>query len=237
MAFKHGKGTRVYLNGYDLSAFFRSASLSATKEVAETTTFGDNDKEYVAGLRDATMSLEGLFDGAVSAVDEVLKAALDAEPSRVTYFPEGDANGNRAYGMQGNVTSHETDSPLDDVVAATAEIQSNVGPESILVHHALGAETIDFTSTNFDGVAATTNGGVGYLHVTAYSGFTNVVVTIEDSADGATGWATILTFATITASRVTDRVAIAGTVKRHTRVLINVTGTGSIAIFVGFGRK
>jgi hypothetical protein len=238
MAFTHGKNTKVYANGYDLTGFFMSSSSESTRDVAETTVFGLNEKTYLPGLRDATLSLEGRFDGAAAAVDERLSVILGADASSVwLIWPEGDVVGKRGAGFDALQTNYAVDAPLDDVVGVSCELQSNVGREAVISHHALGAETANQNGAAQDGGAATANGGAGYLQVTAFSGFTNIVVKVQDSVDGAAGWADILTFATVTAANAKERVAITGTVRRYTRYTITVTGSGSATFVVGFGRK
>jgi hypothetical protein len=100
------------------------------------------------------------------------------------------------------------------------------------------AITIDGNGTARDGGAATANGGVAHLHVTAFSGLTNNIVTIEHSVDGSTSWATLVTFATYT-GLTSERVVVAAgtTVRRYLRVVDNVTGTGSTTRAVCFARR
>ena len=62
MAFIHGKDTVVYFNESDYSTYFSSVDLSATADVAESTTFGNTSKTYIAGERDGTIGLTGFFD-------------------------------------------------------------------------------------------------------------------------------------------------------------------------------
>jgi hypothetical protein len=71
MAFRHGKNTKVVVNATDLSSYFNDVTVNNTVETAETTTFGvsGGSKTYVTGLNDGTVSVSGLFDGAVGAVD------------------------------------------------------------------------------------------------------------------------------------------------------------------------
>jgi fumarate hydratase class II len=76
MAFRHGKNTGVFYNGADLSPYFNEASVSNDVEVAETTAFGDNAKQYISGLRDGTLSAAGMFDGSEGAVDETLSSVI-----------------------------------------------------------------------------------------------------------------------------------------------------------------
>lgn len=82
----------------------------------------------------------------------------------------------------------------------------------------------------------TVNGGVGYLEVSDYSGFTNVVVKIRSSADDTT-YADLITFTTVTAAPTAERLTVAGTVDRYLCVTGTVTGAGSITPFVGFARN
>ncbi len=78
------------------------------------------------------------------------------------------------------------------------------------------------------------NGAVGYLTVTAFSGFSGAVLKIRDSADDST-YADLITFTTV--SGVTaERATVAGTVDRYTCVDGDVTGSGSITPFVGLAR-
>lgn len=232
----HGRLTRVYLNGYDLTGFYRSQESDLTREVADSTVFGLSDKTYLPGLRDASLSLEGIFDGAVAGIEEVLLAALSADPTIVVICPQGDILGNVAHGFSALETKYAIDSSKDDIVTLANELQSASGRDRLLIQHALSSEVATGNGTSIDNGAQTTNGGVAYLHVPDIAGITNLAVTIEDSADNSS-FATILTFAGVTADRNAQRVAISGTVRRYTRARWVFTGAGSAQFCVGFGRK
>jgi len=236
MAAGHGKKTRVYINGYDLTGFYRKADSEATRETAKATPFNSDDEVYVAGQRDASISLEGMFDGAVGGIDEVLQAALDTDPTIVTLLPQGDTLGNVAYGLSSLQGKFSIDSSKDDVVSLSNELQASGGRDRMLVQHALATEVASGQSAGINNGAQTTNGGVGYLHVPDITGITNLAVIIEDSADGSS-WATLLTFAGVTADRANQKVAITGTVRQHTRARWTFTGAGSAQFWAGFGRK
>lgn len=233
----HGRLTRVYLNAYDLTGFYRKTESELTRETAESTVFNQEDKTYLPGVRDASLSLEGLFDGAVNGIEEVLLAAFSADPTLVCICPQGDALGNVAYGKSCLETKYAIEASKDDIVTLSNEMQSAVGRDRLLVQHALSSEVATGQSATIDNGAASANGGVGYLHVPDIAGITNLAVVIEDSADGATGWATILSFAGVAADRGRERVAITGTVRRYTRCAWTFTGAGSAQFWVGFGRR
>lgn len=82
---------------------------------------------------------------------------------------------------------------------------------------------------------STVNGGVGFLQVSACSGFTNFVGKIQDSADDVT-YADLVTFADNVTDPFAESVAVAGTVDRYLSFDGNITGTGSITVMAGFAR-
>jgi hypothetical protein len=88
--------------------------------------------------------------------------------------------------------------------------------------------------------ASSNNGGVGYLAVSDFTGFTGVVIKIRSSADDVT-YADLIVFATVTApppdASAAQRVTVAGVIARYLSVSGTVTGAGSIRPFAGFRRN
>lgn len=84
-------------------------------------------------------------------------------------------------------------------------------------------------------LASTVAGAVGYLHITAYSGFTNVIMKIQHSPDDTT-YADLITFTTATAIGA-QRATVAGTIDRFLCSDGNVTGSGSVTVFSGLCRN
>lgn len=82
----------------------------------------------------------------------------------------------------------------------------------------------------------TSAGGVGYLEVSDYTGFTGFIGKIRDSADDVT-YADLITFANMTASGAQRVVEVAGVIDRYLSFDGNVTGTGSLKAFSGFKRS
>jgi len=81
----------------------------------------------------------------------------------------------------------------------------------------------------------TNNGGIGYLQVTQYSGFTGVIHKIMHSPDDIT-YAALVTFTNVTAIG-RQRIAVTGNVDRYLTSFGDVTGAGSITSFMGFARN
>jgi hypothetical protein len=84
--------------------------------------------------------------------------------------------------------------------------------------------------------ANSTGGGIAFQQVTAYSGFTGYVGKVRDSADDIT-YADLATFANVTSAPSAEAVTVAGTVDRYLAADGNVTGSGSITVFIGFARR
>lgn len=126
MAFVHGKNTVFSIQDSantlrNISAFLNSVSFSQEAGTAEVTTFGKASKDYLAGLKDATISIEGSWD---SVVDGYLNGILGFATLRTfEYGPEGSTTGKIKYSGSGILTSYEPDSPLDDAATFSSEFQ------------------------------------------------------------------------------------------------------------------
>lgn len=226
-----GRSTRVLVNGANLSSYFRTANVTNGVELTDTTTFAATAKTFLAGFPEGRLTLDGLFDGATGAVDDVLTTALAGAGNVVAVSRDGFTVGSPADILSARETSYATTASVNDAVAVSSEFVADGGIKSGVVLRGLTAASATGTGTAVDGGAATTNGGLAQLHVTAITGTTpSVTVVVQDSADGSTGWATIATFAAKTAVGA-ERVTIAGTIRRYTRESHTVSGTGVSVTF------
>jgi len=132
MAFIHGKKSVFKIDDVggslqDISAFCEEVSLSRDIETAETTTFGDDAKEYITGLSDATVSLSGKFDsGTASAIDPILSGVLGSASTVSWAYRVNSASTsatNPEYQGEGILTSYEVSGTVGDAVTFSAEIQ------------------------------------------------------------------------------------------------------------------
>lgn len=132
MAFIHGKKSVFKIDNsggslIDISAYCEEVSLSRDIETAEVTTFGDDAKEYITGLSDATISLSGKFDaGSASAVDAVLSGILGQDATVSWAYRVNSASvsaTNPEYQGEGILTSYEVSGTVGDAVTFSAELQ------------------------------------------------------------------------------------------------------------------
>lgn len=239
MAFVHGKNTAVFYNGANLTRFFNEASVSQDIETAETTAFGDSAKTYITGLKDGTMSLSGMFDGVAGGVDATLSSVIgNAANDVVTVGPEGPTAGKRSYSAAVRETSYEVSSPVGDVVSVSAEVQADGGVDSGVLVAVNSVVSASAASTAINNGAATSNGGVGYLHVTANTRDGASSFVLQDSADNVT-FVDLVTFANVSASATGgQRVAVSGAVDQYVRAQ-HVPGgsSGSVTYTMAFARK
>ena len=240
MAFLHGKKTAVLYNGANLSAYFNEASMSQDVETAETTAFGDDAKTYITGLKDGTMSMSGMFDGGTDAIDAVLTTTLGAEsPDVSTVVPSGlGTAGVATFSAEVRETSYEISSPVGDVVAANLEVQATGGIDRGVLLAGGSVLSASATTTGIDNGSSTSNGGVGYLHVTANTRDDASTFKVQDSADNVT-FVDLVTFTNVSASAVSgQKVAISGAVDQYVRAEVVPGGSsGSVTYTMAFARK
>ena len=242
MAFIHGKSAIVLQNEFNLSSYFNEVSASRSVETAETTNFGSGGaKTYITGLQDGTLSLSGMFDGAVGAIDEEMASVIGASANNViTVSVTGSlAIGTRVLSTGGKLTSYEVSAPVGDVVAANAEFQADGGISSAISLRDLSAATATTLSTSHDGAVSSANGGFATLHVTANTMNGNCVFKVQHSADNST-FADLVTFSTVATTVVTaERVSVATgtTVNRYLRASLTTAATGSVTYHINFARR
>ena len=242
MATTHGKNVDVFINEFDLTAFFNNMDLNREAENPETTTFSKNDRTFIAGLKGGNVSLSGFFDSAAGASDEVLNATLGAAADRVvTIGPGGTAIGDVTYLFRTRTSSYNVSGSVDSVVEVTADLLANREIDRGVALHNLTAETVtgDSNATSVDGLGVTTNGGTGHLHVTAVSTPTTLDVDIEDSADDA-AWLALTggTFTQVTTAAISEQITVAAgqAVRQYLSTAWVIVGT-SYTFAVAFARR
>src|SRR3990167_2388216 len=234
----HGKDTLVLANQYNLSSFLDNSETEAEIEVLDATTYGNNSHIYALGHDDGMATIDGLSDTEPDEIDRIL-SALKRTSGAIVSIVRGNANNDLCDLISAIETEISTKASVTGLVRITGGFQSDQdGLDYGLMLHALAARIATGTTTAQNNGAATTNGGVGHLHITAASGATPPPdVIIEDSADGSTGWATILTFSQKTAAG-SQRVEITGTVRQYLRVSYTIGGSGpSFTFATGFARR
>lgn len=147
-----------------------------------------------------------------------------ASPSVVTTpIPHGLTNGQKVLisGVSGSIADINGEQVATVLTPTTFSVAVNAS-----THAGTGGQ---FVRSN------TPNGGAGYQFVRGFSGFSGFIGKIRSSADDIT-YADLVTFANVTGANNAQRVTCVGTVDRYLCFNGDVTGAGSIEVFVGFHR-
>lgn len=239
MTFKLGNQSRLLVGSFHHSGYLTDIGWSGDVDTADTTTLTSTAKSSIPGMQTSKLDLGGLHDNDATATgqDAMLSGRIQAASGdAVTYAPQGFSSGSLVKFLTARETNYAQASKPDGIVTFKVSLMSD-GPvyANGVALQDLGAITANGNSSSVNNTASSANGGAGCLHVTAYSGFTNVVFTIQDSADNSS-WADIATFATVTA-KTAEIKTVAGTVRQYVRALWTVSGSGSVTAQLSFCRK
>jgi hypothetical protein len=236
MTFAHSKDSRVFANERHVSAQLTGWSVRHARQYGEATTIVDTGAKFIPGIMSGGLGLSGLFDSAQFLESEA-SAAMGAVDNGLllTVCPYTTALGARAMFCTADPESVAVDAALASTVTLAVETVADTMVDMGVVLHDHAARTTDGDGTSVNRLASSANGAAASLHLTAYSGLTNIIVKIQDSPDNS-AWSDLITFSTATG--VTSQFStVAGTVDQYVRASWDVTGTGSATFLVALGPR
>lgn len=238
MPFASAQVSRLYVGLLQFSGYTKGYNLAYQSEMLDVTVLTSTSKEFIPGRESATFNVDMLLDNAATASSQFgILYTAKSTPQVVTLAPSGTARGAETWQVQSNELNFNTSAAVGDVVSATVAFQSDGLVDPGVVIDPETAITVDTNGTSVDNTAATSNGGVAHLHVTAYSGLTSNSIILEHSTNNSV-WTTLATFTLVTGTGSERLVVAPGTtVNRYLRIRDDVTGTGSCTRFVSFARR
>jgi hypothetical protein len=117
MAFVHGKGATLSIDGTAVTAYTDQTSLNKVKDLFETTVFGNDDKTYIDGLREHDLSIGGKWD---ATADGVFAGADDGASVAFSFSPDG---GTTTYSGNCFISNYNIDAPVGGGVTWTASFK------------------------------------------------------------------------------------------------------------------
>jgi hypothetical protein len=131
MAFAHGSKAVIKIDDstgalYDISSVSNAGDLSNSNGTGETTSFGQLDKTFIAGLKDGTFSIGGSYD---NVVDKKIADMMDAVAAgtlatvSLEYFPAGNVSGRVKYACENIPTSYTISTPVGGVSTFKLDLQ------------------------------------------------------------------------------------------------------------------
>lgn len=233
--------TRLIVGKVPVSCIATSVDFGSDRAMLDRTALCDDSFVYIPGQRSHAFTVGAMFDDSVAAGGywaELTANYTNGTLLPVTVGPSGLAAASpvwlaEAYQMAYKPTSSASgavDLGLDFTVTGTALAGQSITD--------LAAVTATGNSAAVDGGAASSNGGIAHLHVTALDTPTTFDVDIEHSVDGSTSWAVLGSFTQVTTATATERIVIASgtTVRRYLRAAFTVAGT-SYTCSVAFARS
>lgn len=232
----HTANVGLLIDGFNMAPYFNEFNIEASQTLHDATVFGNSSRVKVPGLKDGKANGTGFLDTTTTVGSyPVLKGKFtgstpgSASPAAVALGVSGFSLGSRVAMGYFDEAQLEAKLILDglEMLTFTGEADQD-GVDYGVSLHALSAETsLPVTGTAVDNTAATANGGVGTVQVTAIAGASpNVVYVIQHSTDNSS-WVDLRTFsAIITANTVLrSEVAAGTTIRRYLRVTITEGGT------------
>lgn len=125
---RHGKGSQLAIDStagslVNFSSGVTDASLSRSLDTAEITSYQDNDRTYLPGLRGATLSFSGNFSSTHAEVFDGLIGRNSTSTVSFEFSPDGStAAGRHLLKGEAFVTSVEYSAPVDDKVTMSGEL-------------------------------------------------------------------------------------------------------------------
>ena len=125
MAFVHGKSAYFSIAdsgdvARDISAYLNSVDFPRAADVVEVSCFGSTPKAYLAGLTDATITIEGRWD---PTVDGYLDGIVGLDSQAWIYGPAGSTGGYVKYSGNCICTAYSPPANLTEAVRFTASFQ------------------------------------------------------------------------------------------------------------------
>ena len=223
MAFVHAKSAKFFINKYDISAYLNNVDMPRDVDGPEVTTFGNNDRKYITGLRNSTMSVSGFFDESSSLAIAALTSLLGKSTSlNVTYAPSGTTQGSVTYSVQAIKTNYTVSGAVDGAAGVTIDLQGNDVLSPGVSLHALTARTSAGNGSAYKQSGGSTSAGAtAYLHVTALTipATGRLPIAVQDSPTCSPGtWAALISFDNITsAGGKHQRKTVTGNVDQYVR--------------------
>lgn len=232
----HTKDSRVLVNSSHLSGDIKGWRFEHRRAYGDITNLLNTGETFIPGLLSGAVGLVGNFNSGAGNITAVLDTAAAATDGLLTtILPEGLTVGTLAFIAEGNVSARTVDANVKEAVGMNVDGTPNDGVDIGVLLHGLTGETADGTAAGVDNAASSAGGGVGSLHVTAYSGLTSISIRVQHSTDNVT-FADLITFTSVTAT-TWQRSTVTGTVNRYVRAWWDVTGSGSCTFALAFARR
>jgi len=223
---------KIYIDGYDFSAYHNQANLTLGTETADNTCYGDDSRNYKPGLKSFTFEHSGFADFADNSQDEVFVDTLFGTSDKVlTVCPTG-TEAEAVYFAKQVLTKYELTGMVGEMCGFAGAGVSQVGPSGIIRGTLMetGAQTATGNGTARQlGAVSATQYLYAVIHCTAVSGTGTPTITVKvqsDDNESFTSATDRITFTAITAIGAQWATRVSGAITDDWwRINMTVTGT------------
>jgi hypothetical protein len=237
-----GLGNNLYLAGRDLSGDIGAITrIGGGPALLDVTGIDKSAFERIGGIRDGGVDFNAWYNADAGQSHTVLKALPTTDVQAMVLLDGTRAIGEASGCLVAKQVNYDPGRAQDGSLASTVNLQGSDGSGLLFGEMLTVGKRTDTAPTNgasLDyGAVSTAFGLTAYLQVFSLTG-TNVVVTLEDSANDST-WAAITgaAFTSVTVAPGSQRIqtATGATIRRYVRAV--TSGTFSNAVFaVSFTR-
>jgi len=123
MARKHGRNTNINIDGNDMSTYIDASDFNVSVDSHDVTAYGDDNRQYIDGLIDATFTCSGHYDDDAGGPDTILRPLLGAGAITIIRQPEGTGTGLAQQSFSAIPTAYDESNPVDGQVTFSADYQ------------------------------------------------------------------------------------------------------------------
>ena len=225
-----GDHVQILVGGYELTGDSNQIAFNDSRDMLEKTAFGDAAHNFLPGQVLSRLVHKGFLNAVAARSHPVLKGvAIDGIVSVLLgQNAAPPAVGDPVYSLPVQQEHYQTMPQKGQIIPFTANFP-NRGDRSGwgLALAAPVTFTNTTTGTGVDGGAASSNGGAAFLHLLQAAANDTYAIIVEGADDSGftTNLTTLATFSLNASALGSERVAIAGTIRRYTR--FKATRTGS----------
>ena len=198
---------------------------------------GSTVKSFIAGLADATMTVNGFFYSGAGDVEAVLaNYRTGGSGTELTVCPEGVADGSPCYHLRDALCTNVTTSAnLTSAVALNHTWQADGGSARLLVlYEASPTASADGAGVDFGSVGVA-GSGEAVIHCTSVTGAGTIDVKLQESSDNGVGdaWADIADAEFTQLDAIgSERITWSGAAEQYVRAVITIAGFTGCTLFV-----
>lgn len=129
MAFVHGAGAVVLIDGDPLGGFVNNTGHELNADSHDVTTYGKTAHVFKAGLKGGTTTLTGIYDDGATGPKAVLEPLVGGAAVPMTWRPEGTGSGKPETVVDVLVLKYTETDPVADMITWACDLQHSDAPD------------------------------------------------------------------------------------------------------------